>query len=340
MVSPAITAAEMTRYLVIPKPRIKFTERTLGKGAFGAVNEVEYDGKLCAGREIPCVLLELATKTEATKIKDNLLRECNLWSTLKHPNIVSLHGLFYQSREESRLPVIVMEKMKESITTFVEKHDNIPLLVKLSILHDVSTGLKYLHDHDPPIVHGNLSPNNILVTHQLEAKITDLGVAKAFITGSSSTIAGAPGNAIFTPREALVMRLHGPPLDVFSFGGVILYMTSRQWPTPSIWSHTDPKTKKPVLSTEVTRRQQYIDRMTGSDVDLKPLVMSCLDNDPQLRPQVEDLTMRIKSMKEDYSKKATYDGMNTLSWLKQLSLPAELQVCFVYNRAACDVFYS
>jgi len=323
MASPVV-AVEMMQHLVIPKSRIKFTGRTLGNGAFGAVSEVEYDGKLCAGREIPSVLLELANKTEAAKIKDNFLRECDLWSKLRHPNIVSFFGLCYLSSEESRLPVIVMEKMQESLTTLVKGHDNIPLLFKLSMLHDVSIGLKYLHDYNPPIVHGNLSPNNVLVTQQLEAKITDLGVIKAFVMGSSTR---ALGNATFSPREALVMGLYGPPLDVFAFGGVILYLTSQQWPVPSLWSHTDPKTKKPVLSTEVTRRQRYINRMTGNDVDLKPLVVSCLDDDQQLRPQAKDLIMKIKLMKENYSKKASCDGIDTLSWLKQLSPSLiELQV--------------
>ena len=58
--------------------------------------------------------------------------------------------------------------MQESVTSLLDKHDNIPLLVKLSILHDVSLGLRYLHGHNPPIVQRNLSPNNILVTPHLE----------------------------------------------------------------------------------------------------------------------------------------------------------------------------
>ena len=81
---------------------------------------------------------------------------------------------------------MVMEKMQESVTSLVDKHDNIPLLVKLSILHDVSLGLRYLHGHNPPIVHRDLSPNNILVNRHLEAKITDLGVAKAMTMGPNS----------------------------------------------------------------------------------------------------------------------------------------------------------
>jgi len=94
-------------------------------------------------------------------------------------------SFYYPSGDESGLPVMVMEKMQEGMTSLAEKHDNTLLLVKLSILHDVSLGLKYLHGRNPPIVHQDLTPNDILVTPQLVAKITDLGVAKTMVTDSS-----------------------------------------------------------------------------------------------------------------------------------------------------------
>ena len=181
--------------------------------------------------------------------------------------------------------------------------------MKLSILHDVSLGLRYLHGHNPPIVHRDLTPNNILVTPHLEAKITDLGVAKMMMTGNRRTMTKTPGNSVFIPPKALDDKpVYGPPLDVFSFGGVILHIASRQWPSPKSWSEFDPKTEKRViLSSEVERRQQYIDMMTGSDADLKPLAMSCLEDIARLRPPAADMSERIKMMKEEYSKKTTRD---------------------------------
>ena len=66
-----------------------------------------------------------------------------------------------------RLPVMVMEMMADSLTSFVDKHEKIPVHIKYSIVHDVSLGLCYLHNHDPPIVHRDLSPNNVLLTAHL-----------------------------------------------------------------------------------------------------------------------------------------------------------------------------
>ena len=103
---------------------------------------------------------------------------------------------------QQELPVIVMEKMQYSLKCFVEKHtsSNIPLSVKLSILNEVCLGLRYLHTRIPPIVHRDLTPNNILVSRFLEAKITDLGVAKVMqTTDSVRTMTKGPGALPFMP---------------------------------------------------------------------------------------------------------------------------------------------
>ena len=66
--------------------------------------------------------------------------------------------------------------------------------------------------------------------------------------------------------------------------------------------------------------------MTRGDADLKPVVMSCLEDDPKLRSSANDISERLKKMKEVYSKKTTHDGMNPISWVASLS--TQLQVCY------------
>ena len=52
----------------------------------------------------------------------------------------------------------------------------IPNHIKNSILLDVSLGLLYLHKQTPPIVHRDLTANNVLLTSGLKAKISDVGI--------------------------------------------------------------------------------------------------------------------------------------------------------------------
>ena len=120
----------------------------------------------------------------------------------------------------------------------MENYDNIPLNVKLSILDEVCLGLRYLHSRNPPIVHRDLTPNNILLSRCLETKITDLGVAKVMQTTDTNTVTKAPGTTDFMPPECLADRpVYGVPLDVFSYGVVILYIITQLWPQPSSWVH-------------------------------------------------------------------------------------------------------
>jgi len=179
----------------------------------------------------------------------------------------------YNPGGQSQLPVLVMERMQESLTSVVEKYPNIPIYVKLSVLLDVSRGLWYLHTHYPPIVHRDLSPNNILLTSQFIAKISDLGVAKAIQADSRNTKTRAPGTVDFMPPEALLeIPEYGPSLDVFSYGGVILHVVNQEWPNPLHYVMTDPKTGKLVGLSEVQRRHQHIEKLTTTLADLKPLV--------------------------------------------------------------------
>ena len=123
----------------------------------------------------------------------------------------------------------------------------------------MSVGPCYLYNHDPPIVHRDLSPNIILLTAHHVAKISDLGVAKVIKADSRKTMTKAPGTVDFMPPESLADDpVYGPPMDVFSFAGIILHTFNQQWPRPTQPVQFDPKTRKRIALSEVERRQQYL----------------------------------------------------------------------------------
>ena len=198
-----------------------------------------------------------------------------------------------------------MEKMCQSLRNLIEEYDSIliPVNLKLSILDDVCLGLRYLHSKDPPILHRDLTPNNILLTSYLEAKISDLGVAKAVQTKSPQSMTKAPGTADFMPPEALADKpIYGLPLDVFSLGGVILFTTIQQWPHPTSWVQIDADTGNKTYFSEVQRRQCYLDKITGDVAELiiKPLVISCLSDNPKDRPLIKQVSLKIKNARSAF----------------------------------------
>ena len=266
--------------------------KPIGVGAYGRVFEVDCCGAIFAAKEIHSILVEEVRREEFEATKQAFLTECIRSGSLSHPNIVHFLGV-YNPGGHSLLPVLVMERMQESLTSVVEKYPNIPMYVKLSMLLDVSRGLWYLHTHHPPIVHRDLSPNNVLLTSQFVAKISDLGVSKVIQADSKKTKTRAPGTVDFMPPEALLETPeYGPPLDIFSYGGVILHVVNQEWPTPLHYVMTDPKTGKIIGLSEVERRQQHMEKITRIQPDLRPLVEQCLDNQSSRRPLISDVSER------------------------------------------------
>ena len=231
--------------------------------------------------------------------------------------------------DQYSLPVIVLEKMQHSLRSLVENYANIPLSVKLSILDEVCLGLRYLHSRNPPIVHRDLTPNNILLGYHLEAKITDLGVAKVMMSDNQKTMTKLPGTPDFMPPEALGIRpVYGPSLDVFSYGGVILNVITQLWPQPTDRSQFNPDTELWEIVSEAKRRQQYIDKVTGGATDLIPLVKSCLDENPKKRPPVAQVSVTIKRAKNMCSQNSNRDGMSPIVWWAEVTSSQQSQVSY------------
>ena len=174
--------------------------------------------------------------------------------------------------------------------------------VKLSILDDVCCGLHYLHGRNPPIIHRDLTPNNILLCSHLRAKISDLGVARTLLK-TDTKLTKAPGTPDFMPPECAADNpVYGLPLDMFSFGGIILYVCLQQWPDLTSYIQFDSDGSKRVL-TELERRQQHLDDMIGANRDLSPLAISCLNDNPKIRPSVGEALIEIKQVKNAYNEK-------------------------------------
>ena len=149
------------------------TDRKLGHGSYATVLELEYMGLKCAGKKIHELLLE---QGDASYTVRRFEEECRLLSQVRHPNIVQFLGVYFQ--QGVRAPILVMEFLPTNLTSCIEQYSILPKEISYSILHDVALGLCYLHSQTPPIVHRDLSSNNVLLTPNMTAKISDLGVAR------------------------------------------------------------------------------------------------------------------------------------------------------------------
>ena len=172
---------------------VRVTDRELGQGSYATVLELEYMGLKCAGKQIHDLLLR---QGDASYTVRRFEEECRLLSQVRHPNIVQFLGVYFQQRVQA--PILVMEFLPTNLTSCIEHYGILPKEISYSILHDVSLGLCYLHSQTPPIIHRDLASNNVLLTPNMTAKISDLGVARIL---QVSHMTQAPGTPAYMPPD-------------------------------------------------------------------------------------------------------------------------------------------
>ena len=120
----------------------------------------------------------------------------------------------------------------------------------------------------------------------------------------AKTLTQNPGTNDFMPPESLASKpVYGLPLDMFSFGGVVLYVCTQQWPQLPPLVDFDCDTGDRIVLRQTERRQIYLDEMIGIYQDFKSLVISCLDDNPKHHPLVAEALLEIKQVKQAYNEK-------------------------------------
>ena len=272
-------------------------ERNIGDGSYATVVPLSFRGLKCAGKKLHTIFFENASPQEKEHMIDRFQEECQLLGRLKHPNIVQFLGVLFE--DGSDLPVLVMEFLHCTLSECVDRYGVLPEQVGTGILDDVATGLCYLHGHRPPIVHRDLSANNVLLSSNMTAKISDLGVAKILnmTPARMSQLTKCPGTPPYMPPEALEEDPeYSTKLDCFSMGVMILHVLCGSWPIPSKPTRVDPRNRKRVIGlTEVERREKYFQQVRG-DHPLVELIRGCLDNDPPQRPDAVRILGRLRQV--------------------------------------------
>ena len=268
------------------------TSNKLGHGSYATVLELEYMGLKCAGKKIHEVLLSKGASSHTVK---RFERECRLLSQIRHPNIVQFLGVYIQSNE--MVPLLVMEFLPTNLTYCIEEHGALPHEISYSVLHGVALGLSYLHGQAPPIIHRDLSSNNVLLTHNLMAKISDLGVASILnLTPLQvSHMTQTPGTPAYMPPEVMVANpKYDTSIDEFSYGILMIHVLCGSWPDPQI-GPTRSKHGKLIPVSEAERREMFL-QIIGNDHPLMNLTLKCIDNDPEQRIHANVIVDELKKM--------------------------------------------
>ena len=183
-----------TRDWVTPRDEIQITDKCLGRGGWGSVNEGTYCGCTVAVKEIHELILS------PHNIR-RLEREMNIASKCRHPHLLQFIG----ATIDEGSPLFVTELMEKSLRALLEQRQLSQTEIRVISL-DVARALNYLHQKKPePIIHRDVSSANVLLWRQSDqwrAKVSDYGTAN-FI---QQTMTVAPGAMIYGAPEALTSK--------------------------------------------------------------------------------------------------------------------------------------
>ena len=180
------------------------TDKCLGRGGWGSVNEGTYCGCSIAVKQIH----ELILSPHNRRLFE---REMNIASRCRHPCLLQFIG----ATNDEGSPLFVTELMEKSLRALLEQRELSETEITVISL-DVARAVNYLHQKKPsPIIHRDVSSANVLLWRQGDqwrAKVSDYGTAN-FI---QQTMTVAPGALIYSAPEALsssqtamVSRIYG-----------------------------------------------------------------------------------------------------------------------------------
>lgn len=273
--------------------------RRLGHGAYGAVYVAMCDQLPCAAKILhPTVLDPL--DPGSNKIAERFIQECELMSSIRHPNIVQFIGV--ERDAETGCLVLLMELLDESLTTMLEESDTpLPFNVQVDISHDIALAVAYLHSIR--LVHRDLSSNNVLILARQRAKVTDFGMSIVTDFAQQMTpLTMCPGTLAYMPPEALrEPPIYTEKIDCFSQGVLMLQICTRKWPDPGPRTTMVPFPNSPTGTVEIPvpeteRRKSHID-LLHPDHSLLILVKACLQYTPTDRPTACELCEAIEDIK-------------------------------------------
>ncbi len=229
--------------------------RQLAMGGLSAVYLAQLDNKtLVVLKE--AVIPDDAVESVKKKAQEMFEREAQFLMKLDHPGIVRVLDYFMDSGRH----YLMLEHINGQDTRQLVKQNGAQkesTVIKWAL--EIAGTLKYLHEQDPPIVHRDLTPDNLVLREDGSIMVIDFGAANEFIGTATGTLVGK--QAYIAPEQ-----LRGKAVtqsDLYSFGCTLFYyLTGKE---PEALSTSDPRTERPDVTPELAEFVTMLTEMEAAD---------------------------------------------------------------------------
>ncbi|XP_037483051.1 putative receptor-like protein kinase At4g00960 [Triticum dicoccoides] len=266
----------------------------LGEGGFGEV----FKGELQNGMKIAVKRL---SKNSAQGF-DELKNELVLANRLKHKNLVPLLGVCLQEK------LVVYEYMPNgSLHTSLfnsEKAHQLDWMKRKTIISGIARGLLYLHEESRlKVIHRDLKPSNVLLDLEMNAKISDFGLSRAFGEDQSIDITKRPVGTLgyMSPEYAYCGQV-STKSDMYSFGVIVIEIVTGRRNNRSLDDDTASCRYLPSYVWEKWRAgsmEEVVDPSLGGRYPKSELLncvqigLLCLQVNPSSRPDASEVVLML-----------------------------------------------
>ncbi|XP_040181948.1 ankyrin repeat and protein kinase domain-containing protein 1 isoform X1 [Rana temporaria] len=196
-------------------------------GGFGKVYKVRHK-KWWSIYAVKCSTLHGDPELESTTY-NNLMEEASKMEKIKFRYVVQIYGICIDPLG------IVMEFMENgSLEKLIPTH-TLSWQLKFRFIHEIALGMNFLHIMNPPLLHLDLKPGNILLDEHLHVKISDFGLSKWKENSTRKEYierSAIKGTLNYIPPEMFLQssQVMGTKYDVYSYSIVIWELLTQKKP--------------------------------------------------------------------------------------------------------------
>ncbi|WCJ30845.1 Leucine-rich repeat receptor-like protein kinase family protein [Euphorbia peplus] len=183
-----------------------------------------------------------------------------------------------------------------------EETTGLDWIKRLNIVEGIANALSYMHyDCAPPIIHRDITSNNVLLDSEFEAYVSDFGTARLLMPDSSNWTSFAGTFGYTAPELAYTMKVN-EKCDVYSFGVVTLEIIIGKHPGDLISSFS-PSSSSPSsgLVYGQSLLKDVIDqclpppssKTAEGVVNVVKVAFACLSTNPEFRPTMRQVSSQL-----------------------------------------------
>uniref|UniRef100_A0A8I6WY17 non-specific serine/threonine protein kinase n=2 Tax=Hordeum vulgare subsp. vulgare TaxID=112509 RepID=A0A8I6WY17_HORVV len=254
-----------------------------GTGGYGKVYKAQLqDGQLVAVKKLHHTEEELDDERRFRS-------EMEILSQIRQRSIVKMYGFCSHPAYKFLVYDYIQQGSLHGTLENEELAKELDWQKRIALATDVAQAISYLHHEcSPPIIHRDITSNNILLDTSFKAFVSDFGTARILKPDSSnwSALAGTYGYIAPELSYTSVVTEKG---DVYSFGVVVLELVMGKHPRNlldgSLSNGEQSMMVKDILDQRPTTP---ITTEESSLALLIKLALSCLESSPQARPTMQE----------------------------------------------------